>query len=256
MPSIFRGALPPVRWGAIFAGALCALAVDMVLMMFGTAMGLSAAPAESRGLGAGGAVWSVLTPVVAYFCGAYLAARVAGALKPGAAYLHGVVTWGMGIVVSGVLMAALLGSALGGAASGAGAALGNGAAVNGDADAAAARAAAGAGMLGISGLLGLIGALAGAAVGRGAVIERGDAYHARIEREPREAQGMAMGMPERRRGSTAGPAAGMPERRRASTPASPGIPERHRDVMPSDRTEQGRELPSREGESVETSWHD
>jgi len=257
MRSIFKGALPNVRWGAIFAGALVALAVDMVLMMFGTAIGLSAAPADSRGLGAGGAVWGVLTPLVAYFCGAYVATRVAGALKPGAAHLHGIVTWGMGVVVSGVLMAGLLGGAMGGAMSGAGAASGRGSTLEeNEADSAAGRAAAAAGMLGISGLLGLVGALVGAAAGRNAVVDQGDAYHARIEREPREAQGMALGTPEPRRSATeARP--GMPDRRRAPTPASTGMPERRRaDVTPGQRSEQGRDVASREVPPTETTWHD
>lgn len=257
MSSIFRGPLPSVRWGAIFAGALVALAVYMVLMMFGTAIGISAAPADSRGLGVGGAVWGVLTPLVAYFCGAYVATRVAGALKPGAAHLHGVVTWGMGIVMSGVLMAGVLGGVMSGAMSGAGAASGRGTALDDNqADSAAGRAAAAAGMLGVSGVLGLVGALVGAAAGRNAVVDRGEAYHARIEREPREAQGMAMGMSERR-GSLAASAPGMPERRRGPPPASTGMPERRRaDVPPGDRGEQGRDLPSREGRPAETTWHD
>jgi len=250
MTPILRGALPTVRWSAIFAGALCALAVDMALSMLGTGIGLSSVPAGPQGLGAGGAIWSVVTPVVAYFCGAYLAARMAGALRPASAHLHGIVTWGMGIVVSGALMAGPLAGALVGQVN---ATTGNGAALNGEqADTAAARAAAAAGLLGISGLLGLVGALIGAATGRNAVVDRGEAYHARIEREPLEAQGMAMGPQEPRRAMSPGPGGG--DRRRVSMGPSPGIPERRHGAEPAG--EGGRDLPSREGLPPETRWHD
>ena len=55
-----------VRWGAVIPGALCAIAIQIVLGLFGAAFGFRESP-EAAGVMALPAVWEILTPLVAVF---------------------------------------------------------------------------------------------------------------------------------------------------------------------------------------------
>src|SRR6266536_747309 len=67
--------LPRVRWSSVIPGAFCAVAIQIVLGLFGAAFGFAG---ESAGLKALSAVWEVLTPLVALFFGATMAVSLGG----------------------------------------------------------------------------------------------------------------------------------------------------------------------------------
>ena len=102
-----------ISWGAIFAGAIIALAMQLVLTLIGTAVGLATLnPATGQNpsgttLGIGAGVWLVISSLVSLFLGGYIAGRLAGTFN---GWLHGLATW----AVVTMLTIALLTTAAGG----------------------------------------------------------------------------------------------------------------------------------------------
>lgn len=123
-----ESAVSAVSWAAVFAGAVIAAALSLALFAGGSGLGLlSVSPWRDEGLSAPAAgigiiVWMLLTQIVAYGIGGYVAGRLR--TKWADAHVdevyfrdtaHGFLVWALSAVVS----AALLGSALATLASGA-----------------------------------------------------------------------------------------------------------------------------------------
>ena len=78
-----------ISWGAIFAGAIIALATQLVLTLIGTAVGLATLNPETgqnpsgTTLGIGAGVWLVISSLVSLFLGGYIAGRLGGPLMGG-----------------------------------------------------------------------------------------------------------------------------------------------------------------------------
>ncbi|AWN38455.1 PhnA-like protein [Methylobacterium radiodurans] len=97
--------LNQVSWGAIFAGAVTALVTQVVVNLVGVGVGLAAVggdaadnPAASTvSLGAG--LWFVASGIVASLAGGLIAGRLSGKPLPGAAALHGLVSWAVTTLV-------------------------------------------------------------------------------------------------------------------------------------------------------------
>lgn len=172
-------ALPRLSWAPVIAGVLLALAAHVVLGLIGAALGFAAEPADSTALGAGAAIWALITPFVATALGAWLAVRMAGREDEAGSNLHGVMVWCIGLLAGAIFLAGTAASgamAVGTAASGNAGVLrqltgtsrpdlstpANEARAD-DAGEAAAKAAGGAAM---AGLCGLLGAFVGAGLGR------------------------------------------------------------------------------------------
>ncbi len=111
-----------VHWGAIIAGALFAIGVHIVMGLIGAALGFAAAPADSKGLGVGAAIWALITPFVATLCGAWLAIRLSGEREDASGYVHGILVWCIGLIAGALF---LTGTAATGAMSAGTAASGN-----------------------------------------------------------------------------------------------------------------------------------
>lgn len=114
----YRAQAPQFRWGAVFAGALVALGVWVLLYAFGLAVGLSSIDAANpRSVGIGTGVWSLVAPLIALFVGGVVASRVAGPTDRTVGVLHGAVLWGLttvaGVMVVGSLLTALVGGLAG-----------------------------------------------------------------------------------------------------------------------------------------------
>ena len=115
--------LNTVSWGAIFAGAVTALVTQVVVNLIGVGTGLSAVgtsaadnpSASTVSLGAG--LWFVGSGIVASLVGGLIAGRLSGKPLPGAAALHGLVSWAVTILVVLYLLTSaatgLVGGALG-----------------------------------------------------------------------------------------------------------------------------------------------
>ena len=133
-----------MRWGALIAGLLIALGVDIGLGLVGFGLGLGST--ATRGLVAAATLWWALTPLVATFVGAMVAVRIAGAVHPAAAQLHGVLLWSLALIAGAIVVTGVMPTGTPSMMTGGRAAVGSGAAA-----------------LGV--IFGLAGAIAGAVAG-------------------------------------------------------------------------------------------
>ena len=92
-----------MRWGAVFAGTITAISVWILLQLLGAGIGLSAIDTEQgsnlRGVGIGTGLWSAIAPLIAVFIGAVVGGRLAGTRDRRVGALHGVVMWGLTLML-------------------------------------------------------------------------------------------------------------------------------------------------------------
>jgi hypothetical protein len=109
-------AAPWIDWRAIIAGTVVAAGISFTLLAFGTAIGLSltsTAPTwrdSSPWLWVLSGVYLLFVALCAFGFGGYVAGRMRGGLRPLVAEeiefrdgMHGIVTWGLAILVTAVL---------------------------------------------------------------------------------------------------------------------------------------------------------
>lgn len=89
---------PMISWGAVFAGLFFVITASWLLFLLGSAIGVGIADASNleamgTGFGVGAAVWLIVTTVIVYFLGGWLAARLDGNPDKGNGLLHGLVVW-------------------------------------------------------------------------------------------------------------------------------------------------------------------
>jgi hypothetical protein len=107
-----------VSWGAVSAGVVIALAVQLVLNLFGTGIGLAAMDSVSGpGVSAmefswAGAIWWTVSGVIAAFVGGFTAGRLAGEPEESTAGWHGVTAWAASVLLIAVLMTTAAGAVL------------------------------------------------------------------------------------------------------------------------------------------------
>ncbi|MEE7438425.1 PhnA-like protein [Methylobacterium oryzae] len=97
--------LNQVSWGAIFAGAVTALVTQVIINLVGVGVGLASVgttaadnpSASTVSMGAG--IWLVASGLVASLAGGLIAGRLSGKALPGAAALHGLVSWAVTTLV-------------------------------------------------------------------------------------------------------------------------------------------------------------
>ena len=119
---VIRGddaARPKISWSAIIAGTVFALALWLLLYVFGLAAGLTALdpqdPGSARGVGIFTGIWTVVAPLIALGVGGYFAANLANVRRKGAGAEHGAVLWGLCTVLGLVMLGATIGQVAGGA---------------------------------------------------------------------------------------------------------------------------------------------
>ncbi|HUR44874.1 MAG TPA: hypothetical protein VMZ27_03280 [Candidatus Saccharimonadales bacterium] len=115
-PSLLRR----VSWGAIFAGLLVTIVVQMMLTLLG--IGLGAASIDplkeqnpGQGLALGSAIWLIVSALIATFIGACISGRLSGAPRTADGLLHGVVTWSAATVLTVAMLVSAAGVVIGGA---------------------------------------------------------------------------------------------------------------------------------------------
>ena len=118
-------------WGAILAGVVAALVVQLLLNLLGIGIGLTALnvadPADNPDAGTfsvGAGIWWALSGIVASFCGGVVAGRLCGAARANTTRWHGLVTWCATTLVVFYLLTTVLGSIVGGTLSALGGTLG------------------------------------------------------------------------------------------------------------------------------------
>jgi hypothetical protein len=116
------GAARRISWGAVLAGVVMVLAVQLLLSMLGLGIGLSTVnPAQDDGtpsaasLGIGAGIWWGISYLIALVIGGYVAAHLAGTRAHIDGVLHGLLTWALALLVTVYLLSTALGSVIGGA---------------------------------------------------------------------------------------------------------------------------------------------
>lgn len=106
-----------LSWGAIFAGLVVAMVLQLVLGLLGIGVGLAwwdaGDPVQTLGIGAG--IWAAISAIIALFAGGATAGRMAGILTPGDSAIHGVLVWGLSMITTVFLATSGVGMVLGGA---------------------------------------------------------------------------------------------------------------------------------------------
>lgn len=99
-----RASFLPMRWGAIFAGLAVGLASNLLLMLLGTAAGLSLFEIgennDSRTFQIAASAWNSVSMVIAAFIGGYVAARGSGLKRTSDGLLHAAAAWGMTLLIA------------------------------------------------------------------------------------------------------------------------------------------------------------
>jgi hypothetical protein len=115
-PSIKR-----ISWSAIFAGVTVAVAVQLVLSLLGAGIGLgliepmTSGTPEAGNLGLGTGLWWLVSNLLALVAGGYTAAWLAGNTLRFDGMLHGIVTWGVTLLLTFYLLTTAIGGMIGGA---------------------------------------------------------------------------------------------------------------------------------------------
>jgi hypothetical protein len=109
----------PTRVSArgVIAGVLVGLAFEVMLMVLGAAIGLTAFEPSgdvAKGLGIGFAAWTLLALIVSAFVGGWVATGAARAIRRRDGVLHGLVTWAAVTVVGVMLVGGAVSSAVSG----------------------------------------------------------------------------------------------------------------------------------------------
>jgi hypothetical protein len=108
--------LPTPQWRSIFAGVFVALSMLAVLSILGVAIGATAYgySTDTRFWGAGAVAWALLSAIVAFGLGGFIAGRIIwGPMK--SAPFHGFLVWAVTIPILGLAAATGLGSLSAGA---------------------------------------------------------------------------------------------------------------------------------------------
>jgi hypothetical protein len=117
-----------ISWGAILAGAVLALVIQLALSLLGLGIGMGTIdPLEEQnpmsGIGIGAAIWWVVSMLVSLYIGGSVAARLAGMPRRTDGLLHGLLTWSVVTLLTFYLLSTAVGRIIGGVTGVAGRAL-------------------------------------------------------------------------------------------------------------------------------------
>lgn len=108
-----------ISWGAVFAGALVALVVQIALSLLGLGIGMGTVDPMTEanplsGLGTGAIIWWAVSMLLALFAGGYVAGHLAGVPRKLDSSLHGVLTWCLFTLLSLYLLTTAIGRIMSG----------------------------------------------------------------------------------------------------------------------------------------------
>jgi polyhydroxyalkanoate synthesis regulator phasin len=105
-----------VSWGGIFAGALVAIGIQILLGFLGAAIGLAAIdPTSPGGFTIGAAIWLIFSGIIALFGGGWVAGRLTGERFKMDRALNGLVVWALTIILTLYLITTTAMTIIGGA---------------------------------------------------------------------------------------------------------------------------------------------
>ncbi|WP_188852555.1 hypothetical protein [Aureimonas glaciei] len=117
---VAQGTLRRISWGAIFAGAILTLVVQIMLALLGVGIGTATLDPAGNGspdlstLGSASGLWTMGTVLIATFVGALAAARLAGSPEKADGLLHGIITWATSTLVIVYLLTSGVSAVIGG----------------------------------------------------------------------------------------------------------------------------------------------
>lgn len=110
-----------ISWGAVFAGVVLALVVQLLLNMLGAGIGLSTVDAvegdtpSAAAFGISAGIWWLVSSLIALFIGGWIAGHLAGIPRNSDGIIHGLLAWGLSTLLLLYILASAVGSAVGGA---------------------------------------------------------------------------------------------------------------------------------------------
>jgi hypothetical protein len=110
-----------ISWGAIFAGTLVAISVQLLLTLLGISIGAwvidpAAGTQGMQGIGMGAGIWALVSFLIALFIGGWVAGRMAGVGNKLDGLLEGTIVWSAVTVLTFMLVTTTVGRVVGGAA--------------------------------------------------------------------------------------------------------------------------------------------
>ena len=113
------GAIKRISWGAVFAGLVVALVLQLALSLLGFGIGIGTIePMQEQspmaGLGTGALIWWVVTMLISLFTGGWVAGRLAGMPTTFDSILHGIITWSLFTLLSFYLLTTAVGRVISG----------------------------------------------------------------------------------------------------------------------------------------------
>jgi hypothetical protein len=112
-----------LSWQGIIAGVVTALAVQTVLGLVGTSIGLGlvhetnpGAGPSANSVGLGAALWTACSMLAALYYGGFIAARVSRHVTRTDGVVQGVVVWATTLLITATVLSSAVGSPLGGTA--------------------------------------------------------------------------------------------------------------------------------------------
>ena len=100
-----------MSWGAVFAGAVVAVATMLLLNLLGAAMGagairpLDATSADVSRFGIAAGIWEVINVALSMALGGYVTARLSGTHSHLDGELHGMTMWALALLIGTALIA-------------------------------------------------------------------------------------------------------------------------------------------------------
>ena len=121
-PAVGLGVFKRISWGAVFAGLVVALVVQLSLSLLGLGIGIgSIDPAAEQnpasGLGTGALIWWIVSMLLSLFIGGWVAGRLAGMPTSFDSILHGILTWSLFTLLSFYLLTTAVGRIISGVGS-------------------------------------------------------------------------------------------------------------------------------------------
>lgn len=113
------GAIKRISWGAVFAGLVVALVLQLALSLLGFGIGVGTIePTQEEnpmsGLGTGALIWWIVSMLISLFAGGWVAGRLAGMPTTADSILHGIVTWSLFTLVTFYMLTTAVGSIISG----------------------------------------------------------------------------------------------------------------------------------------------
>lgn len=117
-----------ISWGAVLAGAVLALVIQLSLSLLGLGIGLGTIdPLQEQnpmsGIGIGAGIWWLVSSLASMYVGATVASRLAGIPRRTDGLLHGLLTWAVVTLLTFYLLTTAVGRIIGGVTGVAGRAL-------------------------------------------------------------------------------------------------------------------------------------